>query len=198
MCGGLSALLLTKRAAVRPSPTGVGRVSASSPVAAAAGGASGSSADSQGPTSVPPSPGRDDASWCEDVTVSGVCNLVCKGPREDVSSASGSSSSVSSTSCHAKTQNSSGSRGSAGGLEGSGRQRSGKGTDSVAHGVGGRVEGRVREERARSGASKMGLGARASGARASVLTEDKGARLDMDSDAMLGVHTLMMLAGTKC
>jgi hypothetical protein len=146
----------------------------------------GSSDASQGPTSVPPSPGgspgRSESSLCEDGMFNGACSLVFKGPREDVSPIL----------CPIKGQ-SSGSRGSrsprspvgarGGGEEGARRQRSGKGTDFGGTGVSGRAEGRGRDERARSG--KI----------ANAVSGDKGARLDMDSDAMLGVHTLMMLAG---
>jgi len=49
----------------------------------------GSSDASQGPTSVPPSPGgspgRSESSLCEDGMFNGACSLVFKGPREDVS-----------------------------------------------------------------------------------------------------------------
>ncbi len=161
--------LLPKGAAGGPSPTG------------------GSSDASQGPTSVPPSPrgwsGRGESSLCEDAMVPGACSLVFKGPREDVSP----------TLCPIQAHSSTGSRGSrsprspvgarGGGGEGAGRQRSGRGTDFGDTGVTGRAEGRGRDERARSGKIE------------NALSEDTGTRLDMDSDAMLGVHTLMMLAG---
>ena len=112
--------------------------------------------------------------------VNGACSLVLKGPREDVSPLL----------CPIKAQRSTGSRGSRsprGGEEGARRQRSGKGTDFGGTDVVGRAEGRGRDERARSRGS--------SGEIANALSGDTGARLDMDSDAMLGVHTLMMLAG---